>query len=339
MSFGTEKKLNTITIILVLVLIFIVLSNFIKVNYFITAPGLALPLDKIITVEKGKKDAKGAFYLTAVTSKQASLFNYIYITLVKPKGIELTPKELTLPPEMDMEQYIKIMEDMMVESQMFAKVVALRKMGYETDIRGHGAEVVEIMENSNAREILEKGDIIVAIDGEPVSLASEAVQLIQRHEIGDIVKLQVKRNEELLNFEVKTIELKENPGKASVGIYIMTHNREYSFPLDIDISTENIIGPSAGTMFALEIINQLHPEDITKGYKIAGTGTIDLEGRVGTISGVVQKVMAAEARGVDYFFVPLGNYEEAKAAATSVKVVKVETIDDALNFLKKLTEQ
>ena len=42
-------------------------------------------------------------------------------------------------------------------------------------------------------------------------------------------------------------------------------------------------------MFSLEIYNQLVAEDVTKGYSIAGTGTISPDGTVGPIGGIEQK--------------------------------------------------
>lgn len=337
MNFWTEKRLNRLTIFLAVILLFILASNFIPVGYFVTAPGLAIPLDEIIEVRKGEKDAVGAFYLTSVTEQEAKLFNYLYIRLLKPRGLELSPKEVSMPEGIDEERYIKIMEDMMSESQLFAKYNALKLLGYKTEITGDGAEIVEVMEESKAKDLLQSGDIIVAIEGKAVRLASEAVNLIQQHAVGDIIPIQVKRKKEWKDLQIPTMEMKEAPGKASIGIYIMTHNREYHFPVEVDIAAKNIVGPSAGTMFTLEIINQLDPEDLTRGYKIAGTGTVDMDGKVGPIDGVMQKVLAAEREGAEYFLAPEDNYADAVKAATQLKVIKVKTVEEALQFLRGLT--
>ncbi len=336
MKFFTEKRLNALAFAIVFILLLFGISNIIKVDYFITAPGVALPLEEIITVETGEKDANGAFYLTAVTSQQANLFYYLYISIFKPRGIEINPKQETMPLDFDMDEYVKIMEDMMYESQILAKIVALRQMGYETHISGSGAEVIEVMESSKAKDILQEGDIIVAIDEEPVNLALEAVDLIQRQEIGDLVKMEVKRDDDLLTLNVPTMEIEENSGKASIGIYIMTYLREIEFPFDVQIDAENIIGPSAGMMFSLEIVNQLHPEDLTHGYKIAGTGTINLDGEVGPIDGITQKIIAAESQGAEYFLAPKENYDEAITVDTTLKVIRIDTFEDAVTFLEEL---
>ena len=105
------------------------------------------------------------------------------------------------------------------------------------------------------------------------------------------------------------------------------------------MDTNTIGGPSAGLMFSLEIINQLTEEDITKGYNIAGTGTLNEDGTVGRIGGAAQKLVAADKAGADYFLAPAengrenSNYQEALAAAedinTDVQVIPINTIDDA----------
>ncbi|UTW69159.1 hypothetical protein KHA80_19045 [Anaerobacillus sp. HL2] len=66
----------------------------------------------------------------------------------------------------------------------------------------------------------------------------------------------------------------------------------------------------------MKFYNQLVKEDITKGYHIAGTGTLNEEGEVGRIGGIKQKVIAAERVGADFFFAPnefnspSSNYQE-----------------------------
>ena len=105
-------------------------------------------------------------------------------------------------------------------------------------------------------------------------------------------------------------------------------------------------------MFTLEILNQLLPEDISKGYNIAGTGEMRPDGTVGRIGGIDLKVIAADRKGIEIMFAPddeidpaifannpglKSNYEEAlksaKKIGTTMKIVPVKTIDDALAYL------
>ena len=89
-------------------------------------------------------------------------------------------------------------------------------------------------------------------------------------------------------------------------------------------------------MFTLGVYDLVTGEDLTGGRRIAGTGTIDLEGNVGAIGGVQQKVAAAERAGAQYFFAPSSNYADAEAVAKNITVVEVNTAQDAINFLRNL---
>jgi PDZ domain-containing protein len=92
-------------------------------------------------------------------------------------------------------------------------------------------------------------------------------------------------------------------------------------------------------MFTLTLYNVLSPEDLTGGRKIAGTGTINLDGTVGPIGGVKQKVAAAEAVGASYFLSPVENYEDALSVARHIKVIKIATAQQAIEFLQSLPAQ
>ena len=114
----------------------------------------------------------------------------------------------------------------------------------------------------------------------------------------------------------------------------------------VTVNTDEIGGPSAGFMFSLEIYNQLTKEDLTRGYKIAGTGTISSDGTVGKIGGIEQKVVAADKAGAEIFFAPNENGEKdsnyqnaivtAKDIHSKMKIVPINTFDEAIDYLEKL---
>jgi PDZ domain-containing protein len=122
-----------------------------------------------------------------------------------------------------------------------------------------------------------------------------------------------------------------------IGITVSPTGERLSLPFPVTIVPQQIVGgPSAGLMFSLAVFDALTPEDLTAGHRIAGTGTIDLNGNVGTIGGVQQKVAAAERAGAQYFLCPPGNYEQARAAARHIQVVRVATVQQAVAFLRTL---
>jgi PDZ domain-containing protein len=108
-------------------------------------------------------------------------------------------------------------------------------------------------------------------------------------------------------------------------------------PFPVGIVPQKIVGgPSAGLMFALAVDNALSPTDLARGERIAGTGTIDVNGKVGPIGGVEQKVASAEWSGASYFLCPTENYQAALAAVRTTKVVEVATAQQAVDFLRSL---
>ncbi|NLJ83615.1 MAG: PDZ domain-containing protein [Halanaerobiaceae bacterium] len=329
-----SRRNGIVTSIAGILFISIIFSFFLPTPYMIMAPGIAQELSSIITVEDGyKNEIKGELMLTAVSTQRATILDYLYIKFNKPVGIELDHISEHLPEGMNMVEYLELMDEFMQDSQNKAIAVAFLKAGLPVSIEDNGVMIAEVLKNSAAVGKLQRGDLIIAVDGKKVGRDKEAVELIRQREIGDSVTITVNRDGEVLDFSMKTVPLDvDDESYPSIGVTIYS-NIDYSFPREVHFHTENIGGSSAGGMFALEIYNQLVKEDITRGRRIAGTGTIDLDGKIGPIDGVEQKVIAAERKGAELFLVPVENYEKALQAASSIKVVAVESFDEALEYL------
>ena len=92
-------------------------------------------------------------------------------------------------------------------------------------------------------------------------------------------------------------------------------------------------------MLTLTLYSHLNEIDLTKGKTIVGTGTIDINGNVGEISGIKYKLIGAVNKKADIFLVPAGNnYKEAKKVKKEkgydIELVPVKTFEDALKYLK-----
>lgn len=316
-----------------IIFIIFVISHFIPVPYQVMQPGIAAELSPMIEVKDGY-DNQGEFLLTAVSSRRAVAWDYFYISLFEPDNKELTAISEQLPKNMDMNEYIELMAELMEESKLQAQAVAFRQAGYKVEVSGEGAEIEEVMEDGSAYNNLQKGDLITAVDGKKVEMAADAVNVIKNRNIGDVVEITVIREGKELKFDLETLELEGNEGNPSIGVLISSKGLDYNIPGEVNFKTENIIGPSAGSVFSLEIYNQLVPEDITAGKRIAGTGTITLAGEIGRIDGVKYKIMAAKEAGVDLFIVPAENFETASQFAGDLKLLEVETIDDVISYLE-----
>ncbi len=176
------------------------------------------------------------------------------------------------------------------------------------------------------------GDIIEEVDGVSYLDGNDALKnAINNSNIGSILK--IRRNSNLLE-----VTWDENHYKQ-VSLYEKySINYQLSTPA-ITINKASTVGPSAGLLQTLSIFNQLTDYDYTKGLKIAGTGTIDVNGNVGKIGGIKQKIIAAYQNNVDIFLCPSSNYEDALKAYNTLKnknrmkLIEVSTFESAIGAL------
>ncbi|HLN04773.1 MAG TPA: PDZ domain-containing protein, partial [Acidimicrobiales bacterium] len=108
-------------------------------------------------------------------------------------------------------------------------------------------------------------------------------------------------------------------------------------PVKVNLSSEGIVGPSAGLAFTLGLMQELDPADLTGGLKVAASGTMSIDGSVGDVGGVAQKTIAVRGAGATVFFVPVQEYAVAKSkAGPNLKVYAVSSIDQVIKILESL---
>lgn len=121
---------------------------------------------------------------------------------------------------------------------------------------------------------------------------------------------------------------------------------------DIMEYSEGYYGDSIGLMTAIGLMEELNHKDYSRNgkYVIAGTGTIEMDQTVGSVSAIREKLLTASQNNVDYFFVPkdkdyywdvsYSNEIEAERIVKEenllVNVVPVATLQEAISFLEKL---
>ena len=114
---------------------------------------------------------------------------------------------------------------------------------------------------------------------------------------------------------------------------------QYQFPFTVTIQIGQIGGPSAGTMFALGIIDKISTENLTGGKFIAGTGEISANGVVSPIGGIQQKMIAARDAGATVFLAPAGNCSDTSGAVPAgLRVVKISTLSGAVSALQNIKQ-
>ncbi len=325
------EKNKLLKIILITYTFAIFPFGFVKSDYYFMSPGP--PYQWNIEIENVQTyEYEGNLYQLTVRRDEANYFVYAWARL--NSQIDLYPREVILPDGVTPQELSEISIQNMMTSENVAIAVALDSLNYEIQSEGDGVLVVGLLDDSPVKDKLIKNDLIVSINNELVKSVSEFISMLRTYEIGDIVNIGLIRNEQELNIETKLIEHVEYENEPMVGFLASTPNQQFIFPFEVDIKTGNVGGPSAGMMMALNVYNLLTEDDITNGKKIAGTGTIEIDGSIGPVGGVKQKVIAAKRANAGLILVPTANYEEASVFADdNTQIVAVDSFDNALNVI------
>ena len=325
------EKNKVIKLALITYLIVIFPFGFAKSDYYFMSPGP--PYQWNIEVSDTKTyDSEGNLFQLTVRRDEANYFVYAWANL--NNEIDLYPREVILPDGVTPQELSEISMQNMMTSENVAIAVALDSLNYEIQSEGDGVLVVGLLDDSPVKDKLIKNDLIVSINNELVKSVSEFISMLRTYEIGDIVNIGLIRNEQELTIETKLIEHVEYENEPMVGFLASTPNQQFIFPFEVDIKTGNVGGPSAGMMMALNVYNLLTEDDITNGKKIAGTGTIEIDGSIGPVGGVKQKVIAAKRANAGLILVPTANYEEASVFSDdNTEIVAVDSFDNALNVI------
>jgi len=247
------------------------------------------------------------------------------------KSDAVLPIRLVYPPSATRQQVQQQAAEQMDVSQEDAKVAALRYLGYPVQ---PGVEISEILANSSIKGKTQPGDVILRVDDARVRNADELLAVLRTHHVGDHVTLHVNRYGTPVDIPAVLGKPLTGSTVPSIGIQVID---SYTQPFRIDIQLSGVGGPSAGLAFALGIVDKLGAGNLTGGKSIAATGTIDLDGNVGAIGGVQQKMVAAKDAGATVFLLPKDNCGEAVPAAPSgLRLVPVTTLTDAVNALRTL---
>ncbi|HET7580932.1 MAG TPA: SepM family pheromone-processing serine protease [Bacillales bacterium] len=345
-------------IIFVIILALIVVSFFIRLPYEVMEPGDAHNLDPVINVEGGHEYQQGEFMFMTVRLVQANIYQYALAKVMKYHKI--IPLKDLLRPGQNQKEYHMFQLHLMNSAQFEATYLAYKRAGKNPKVLHKGVIVEGLINGMPAEKKLKLGDVIIGVNGKEVKTADDLLNVMKGLAPGKSATLKVKRNDKTIKTKVSVGRFPEkvrkrekkhgvkHPKKYGIGINLIP-NISLKVNPPVTFHTEQIGGPSGGLMFTLGIYNRLTKKNWTKGYKIAGTGTMNVvktnggeKGVVGPIGGIKEKVVAADKENVEIFFAPKAdkNYKHAVEAAkdigTDMKIVPVKTFQDALDYLKKL---
>jgi PDZ domain-containing protein len=227
----------------------------------------------------------------------------------------------------------------MSQSQAAARVAALTALGYRVPTL-RGLDVADLPAGLPAVKVLQPCDQILAADGHDLTHQGDLSTIVKSHKVGTSVSLRLVRAGRTLTVRVPVVEQQQT---HIIGVVLAVR---FKIPLDIQLDTSDVSGPSAGLAMTLAIVDVLTPGELTGGKRVAVTGTIDPDGNVGEIGGLPQKAVAARAAHAQIFIVPACAADSAEAAckkdlATArkrvgkdVELAPVSTLAQALKVLR-----
>lgn len=240
------------------------------------------------------------------------------------------PRELLFPDDVSGEEVQRGQSAAMSTSQSDAIGAALNYLKRPVTKEVVVTEVVYLSPSDGK---LEPKDHILSVNGTKISEPAQVGELVRAQPIGTTFTFVVERDQSDGTTKNETVSVTsaanpDDPGKPYIGIAIGFY---YTPPFEISFGLQDVGGPSAGLMFSLGIVDKLTAENLANGKHIAGTGTIDPDGKVGPIGGIRQKLAGAADAGAELFLMPKAHCEEAQGhIPDGLTVIPVETISDAV---------
>jgi Lon-like protease len=335
-----SRRVRTLAVAGVLFVVLFVLALTMPVPYVILSPGPTyntLGTDdsgNTIVVIEGKKanPTSGHLNLTTVSisSQAVTAFQAIAAWLTHDEVV--VPKTSVYPPGTSEEKTNQQNTQDFLSSQDSATAAALCELHYP---KGFG--VLKVNDDGPSHDVLQPGDFLRTVDGKPAVSVEALSKVLATETPGKTVALTVTRNKQPADLKVTLGKPLKGKKGASLGI-IVAEGCLAPFTVDLGLGNQ-IGGPSAGLMFALGIMDKVGTVDLTKGRFIAGTGTIDADGKVGPIGGIQLKMIAAKDKGASVFLAPAGNCDDVrKATPGGLKVIKVGTLHSAVQSLLALQQ-
>lgn len=311
-------------------LILFIAFCFYDTGYTIYKPGGIVNVDSRITGDN-LNNSQGTFNMAYVSALKGKAPIYL-ISKIMPNWE--TIKNSDMLPDNETIEDVNIQDKIDYQEAMSnAKYVAFNKANIKYSIESQKYIVYYLTEQNDSD--LKIGDEIISYDNIGFKDMSSFKEYIKTKNTNEKIKIKYQRNNK--NFETES-SIYETNNEKYVGISIISIldiNSDYN----LKISQKNSeSGPSGGLIMTLSIYNALTKEDITKGRKIVGTGTIDKDGNVGEIGGINYKLASAVKEKADIFICPTANYEEVenliKKYNYKIKIISVSTFDEAVEKLK-----
>lgn len=310
----------------IVIYIFLVIIFLCPLPYYIEKDGGLISTADRVKIEN--TSSSNNFYMAYVSEIKVNIFTYI-ISLFNKDWTLIPKKDVVYTNETEAEE--KFRSKLLLNESIDNAIISAFKLANKNiNIKSEEYYVTYIDEIAETDMKIQ--DKIIKINNIDIKSKEDIKNIIKNLKPGDSISIDVINNEKTYKRTAKLIDI---DGQSVIGVLLTSKKEIETIPKITNEFKNSESGSSGGLMLALEIYNNLTDNDISKGRKIAGTGTIDENGNIGQISGVKYKLRGAYKEGATVFLVPSGeNYEIAiKVAAEeklNIEILEVSTLKDAI---------
>ncbi len=282
-------------------------------------------------------ESKGSFNMAYISMTKGRLPFYLLAKII-PTWELVKNSALTVNDLESIEDARKRERLYYEESMTSALYNALKSANQEFEVTSLKYYVLyKTMENDSSLKV---GDEVLSYDGNLFTSVDDFIIYINNQKVGDEIKIKYKDSSGKEKETITTVYSSDDRLLVGLSIIkIMDIKSEHNIEIK---SKSSESGPSGGFITALSVYNALTKDDLTKGKRIVGTGTIDYNGMIGEIGSVNQKLDAAVKKHADLFLCPNSNYDEvylyAKEKKYDIIIKGVATFDEAIEYLNTLEE-
>jgi len=304
---------------------------------FLYLPNSPKPLADRVEVDGGRRaQGPGGISFVDVTVRRATWLEQL-LPFLRPDGSTLVAEDRVVPPGSSFDDRREEGRAQMERSEQVAAAVALEQAGHDVEATPRGVLVEGVDPTVPAADVLAYGDVIVEAAGRKVRTPAELRGAVDTIRPGQAVALRIRRNGAARTVRVTTVEDPREEGRPLIGIRV-GQDAKIHLPVKVQIDLGDVGGPSAGLPFALEVLEQLG-ENVDRGRNVVATGEIELDGSIVPIGAVKQKAVGVSNSDADVFLVPGDNAAEARRYAGKVRVIAVNTFQQALRALQTLPQK
>ena len=327
-----NRRIATLTVALVPILIFAVVAALVTVPYVSLGPGPTFDTlgevegKQVVAIEgTPTKPTTGHLNMTTVSQRDGLTLGQALV-LWASGDQQLVPRNLVFPPEKSRDDIEKSQSADFQNSEDNAQFAALNDLKFPKAVT-----VQKVNDPGPSLGKLQNGDAIDAVDGVKVDNIEQFSGILKATKPGQEITIDFRRKNAPPGTTRITLGRNDDRTYGYLGTAVL--DAPWA-PFTIDFNLANIGGPSAGLMFSLAVIDKLNEGNLNGGKFVAGTGTIGADGKVGPIGGITHKMQSAQEAGATVFLVPADNCDEARAERPdNMQLVKVEALPQAVDAL------